>query len=161
MWSHHATPGPVHMEWPCIKRDRNPTIRTDIALELFSINSGEKPNSTIFYVTGTLRVQFKLSPDLIWPHLCLCSEDSCEDVMSSGEESLSSSLGSDAEGQYFPLHLRRQKHHLAWCRHVPRRLHPPPLTSLIYCLFSNEIWWRITQLAAEQSRLFLVDLVDF
>ncbi|XP_041825594.1 cyclin-G2 [Melanotaenia boesemani] len=39
------------------------------------------------------------------------SEDSCEDVMSSGEESLSSSLGSDAEGPFFPLHLRRQKHH--------------------------------------------------
>ncbi|XP_068608959.1 cyclin-G2 [Brachionichthys hirsutus] len=38
------------------------------------------------------------------------SEDSCEDVMSSGEESLSSSLGSDAEGPFFPLHLRRQKH---------------------------------------------------
>ncbi|KAM7369370.1 hypothetical protein PAMP_013642 [Pampus punctatissimus] len=38
------------------------------------------------------------------------SEDSCEDVMSSGEESLSSSLGSDAEGRFFPLHLRRQKH---------------------------------------------------
>ncbi|KAM6975514.1 cyclin-G2 [Tautogolabrus adspersus] len=38
------------------------------------------------------------------------SEDSCEDVMSSGEESLSSSPGSDAEGPYFPLHLRRQKH---------------------------------------------------
>ncbi|XP_042251982.1 cyclin-G2 [Thunnus maccoyii] len=38
------------------------------------------------------------------------SEDSCEDVMSSGEESLSSSLGSDAGGRYFPLHLCRQKH---------------------------------------------------
>ncbi|KAM4528421.1 cyclin-G2 [Odontesthes bonariensis] len=38
------------------------------------------------------------------------SDDSCEDVMSSGEESLSSSLGSDAEGPFFPLHLRRQKH---------------------------------------------------
>lgn len=38
------------------------------------------------------------------------SEDSCEDMMSSGEESLSSSPGSDAEGPYFPLHLRRQKH---------------------------------------------------
>ncbi|XP_034751761.1 cyclin-G2 [Etheostoma cragini] len=38
------------------------------------------------------------------------SEDSCEDMMSSGEESLSSSLGSDAEGPFFPLHLRRQKH---------------------------------------------------
>ncbi|XP_062269091.1 cyclin-G2 isoform X2 [Platichthys flesus] len=37
------------------------------------------------------------------------SEDSCEDVMSSGEESLSSSLGSDAEGPYFPLHYRQQK----------------------------------------------------
>lgn len=37
------------------------------------------------------------------------SDDSCEDVMSSGEESLSSSLGSDAEGRFFPLHLRRQK----------------------------------------------------
>ncbi|KAM7393312.1 hypothetical protein PAMA_008118 [Pampus argenteus] len=37
------------------------------------------------------------------------SEDSCEDVMSSGEESLSSSLGSDAEGRFFPLHLRCQK----------------------------------------------------
>ncbi|KAA8584622.1 hypothetical protein FQN60_008407 [Etheostoma spectabile] len=36
-------------------------------------------------------------------------EDSCEDMMSSGEESLSSSLGSDAEGPFFPLHLRRQK----------------------------------------------------
>lgn len=42
--------------------------------------------------------------------VCLHSEDSCEDVMSSGEESLSSSLGSDAEGPFFPLHLRRQKH---------------------------------------------------
>ncbi|XP_053195783.1 cyclin-G2 [Scomber japonicus] len=40
------------------------------------------------------------------------SEDSCEDVMSSGEESLSSSLGSDAEGRYFPQHMCRQKHHL-------------------------------------------------
>ncbi|XP_054468018.1 cyclin-G2 [Anoplopoma fimbria] len=39
------------------------------------------------------------------------SEDSCEDVMSSGEESLSSSLGSDTEGPYFPLHLRRQHLH--------------------------------------------------
>ncbi|XP_029025750.1 cyclin-G2 [Betta splendens] len=38
------------------------------------------------------------------------SEDSCED-MSSGEESLSSSLGSDAEGPFFPLHLHHQKHH--------------------------------------------------
>ena len=45
--------------------------------------------------------------------LCVHSEDSCEDVMSSGEESLSSSLGSDAEGPYFPLHLRR-KHLHAW-----------------------------------------------
>ncbi|XP_063319764.1 cyclin-G2 [Pelmatolapia mariae] len=36
------------------------------------------------------------------------SEDSCEDMMSSGEESLSSSLGSDAEGSFFPPHLRRQ-----------------------------------------------------
>ncbi|KAM6987160.1 cyclin-G2 [Aplochiton taeniatus] len=36
------------------------------------------------------------------------SEDSCEDI-SSGEESLSSSLGSDAEGHYFPLHFRCQK----------------------------------------------------
>ncbi|KAL0963249.1 hypothetical protein UPYG_G00351680 [Umbra pygmaea] len=35
------------------------------------------------------------------------SEDSCEDL-SSGEESLSSSLGSDAEGPYFPLHFRCQ-----------------------------------------------------
>ncbi|KAG7238974.1 hypothetical protein INR49_030306 [Caranx melampygus] len=38
------------------------------------------------------------------------SEDSSEDVMSSGEESLSSSLGSDAEGPFFPLHFRCQKH---------------------------------------------------
>ncbi|KAF7217718.1 cyclin-G2 [Nothobranchius furzeri] len=38
------------------------------------------------------------------------SEDSCEDLMSSGEESLSSSLGSDAEGPFFPLHLCLQKH---------------------------------------------------
>ncbi|XP_076020058.1 cyclin-G2 [Genypterus blacodes] len=37
------------------------------------------------------------------------SEDSCEDALSSGEESLSSSLGSDAEGAFFPLHLCRQK----------------------------------------------------
>lgn len=37
------------------------------------------------------------------------SEDSCEDMMSSGEESLSSSLGSDAEGSFFPPHLHRQK----------------------------------------------------
>ncbi|XP_008422791.1 cyclin-G2 [Poecilia reticulata] len=36
------------------------------------------------------------------------SEDSGEDVMSSGDESLCSSLGSDAEGPFFPLHLRRQ-----------------------------------------------------
>ncbi|XP_013879903.1 cyclin-G2 [Austrofundulus limnaeus] len=36
------------------------------------------------------------------------SEDSSEDVMSSGEESLSSSLGSDAEGPYFPLHLQQR-----------------------------------------------------
>lgn len=35
------------------------------------------------------------------------SEDSCED-MTSGEESLSSSLGSDSEGSYFPLHFHRQ-----------------------------------------------------
>ncbi|XP_068429808.1 cyclin-G2 [Clinocottus analis] len=41
------------------------------------------------------------------------SEDSCED-MSSGEESLSSSLGSDAEGPFFPLHLRHQEH----CQHL-------------------------------------------
>ncbi|XP_058472755.1 cyclin-G2 [Solea solea] len=41
------------------------------------------------------------------------SEDSCEDVMSSGEESLSSSLGSDAEGPYFPLHFQqKQRRHL-------------------------------------------------
>ncbi|XP_013994423.1 cyclin-G2 [Salmo salar] len=43
------------------------------------------------------------------------SEDSCED-MSSGEESLSSSLGSDAEGPYFPLYFlcqsnQRNKYH--------------------------------------------------
>ncbi|XP_056146552.1 cyclin-G2 [Lampris incognitus] len=38
------------------------------------------------------------------------SEDLCEE-MSSGEESLSSSLGSDAEGPYFPFHLCGQKHH--------------------------------------------------
>ncbi|TWW66895.1 cyclin-G2-like [Takifugu rubripes] len=37
------------------------------------------------------------------------SEDSSEDGMSSGEESLSSSLGSDAEGPYFPLHLHKQR----------------------------------------------------
>lgn len=37
------------------------------------------------------------------------SEDSSED-MSSGEESLCSSLGSDAEGPYFPLHFRCKKH---------------------------------------------------
>uniref|UniRef100_A0A3Q2XDL8 Cyclin G2 n=1 Tax=Hippocampus comes TaxID=109280 RepID=A0A3Q2XDL8_HIPCM len=36
------------------------------------------------------------------------SEDSCEDMMSSGEESLSSSLGSDGEGPFFPAHLRHQ-----------------------------------------------------
>ncbi|KAL6097323.1 ccng2 [Pungitius sinensis] len=42
------------------------------------------------------------------------SEDSCEDMMSSGEESLSSSLGSDADGAFFPLHLRRPPPH----RHV-------------------------------------------
>lgn len=36
-----------------------------------------------------------------------CSEDWCDD-MSSGEESLSSSLGSDAEGPYFPMHYRCQ-----------------------------------------------------
>lgn len=40
--------------------------------------------------------------------LCVYSEDSCEDMMSSGDESLSSSLGSDAEGSFFPPHLRRQ-----------------------------------------------------
>lgn len=60
--------------------------------------------------------------------VCLCSEDSCEDVMSSGEECLSSSLGSDAEEPFFPLHLRLQKHrqHLpAWYLHVPHRPHPP------------------------------------
>lgn len=61
--------------------------------------------------------------------LSLCSEDSSEDPMSSGEESLSSSLGSDAEGPYFPLHIRRQKHrqhlHLAWSL-------PPPHFLLIY-----------------------------
>lgn len=39
----------------------------------------------------------------------VCSEDSCEDGMSSGEESLSSSLGSDAEGPYFPLRLHKQR----------------------------------------------------
>ncbi|KAM4719853.1 cyclin-G2 [Anableps anableps] len=38
------------------------------------------------------------------------SEDSCEDVTSSGDESLSSSLGSDAEGPFFPLRRRRQTH---------------------------------------------------
>ncbi|XP_028319317.1 cyclin-G2 [Gouania willdenowi] len=36
-------------------------------------------------------------------------EDSCVEMMSSGEESLSSSLGSDAEGTYFPQHLRHQE----------------------------------------------------
>ncbi|KAM9793320.1 cyclin-G2 [Syngnathus typhle] len=36
------------------------------------------------------------------------SEDSCEDMMSSGEESLSSSLGSDGEGPFFPAHLHHQ-----------------------------------------------------
>ncbi|XP_055035214.1 cyclin-G2 [Misgurnus anguillicaudatus] len=39
------------------------------------------------------------------------SEDSSEDL-SSGEESLSSSLGSDAEGPYFPPHFRSQRHRL-------------------------------------------------
>ncbi|XP_008322832.1 cyclin-G2 [Cynoglossus semilaevis] len=43
------------------------------------------------------------------------SEDSCEDMSSSGEESLSSSLGSDAEGQFFPLHYRRQKQRKDLC----------------------------------------------
>ncbi|XP_029940237.1 cyclin-G2 isoform X2 [Salarias fasciatus] len=38
------------------------------------------------------------------------SEDSCVDMLSSGEESLSSSLGSDAGGTFFPMHLRRQEH---------------------------------------------------
>ncbi|KAI3361908.1 hypothetical protein L3Q82_001986 [Scortum barcoo] len=38
------------------------------------------------------------------------SEDSCEDLMSSGEECLSTSPGSDAEGPFFRLHLRQQKH---------------------------------------------------
>ncbi|XP_038143106.1 cyclin-G2 [Cyprinodon tularosa] len=35
------------------------------------------------------------------------SEDSSEDLLSSGDEALSSSLGSDAEGAFFPLHLGR------------------------------------------------------
>ncbi|XP_065099917.1 cyclin-G2 [Paramisgurnus dabryanus] len=39
------------------------------------------------------------------------SEDSSEDL-SSGEESLSSSLGSDAEGPYFPPHFRSQRRRL-------------------------------------------------
>ncbi|XP_051960072.1 cyclin-G2-like [Xyrauchen texanus] len=37
------------------------------------------------------------------------SEDSCEDL-SSGEESLSSSLGSDAGGPYFPSNFRARRH---------------------------------------------------
>ncbi|XP_034047666.1 cyclin-G2 isoform X1 [Thalassophryne amazonica] len=37
------------------------------------------------------------------------SEDSCEDMLSSGEDSLSSSLGSDAEGPFFPLHLKQRR----------------------------------------------------
>lgn len=93
----------------------------------------------------------------VWHHwqcvspffLCLCSEDSCEDPMSSGEECLSSSLGSDAEGPYFPLHLHRQKHrqHLhAWRRHVPCRLHPlvSPSLNLLF-LIKLRCWWRIAQ----------------
>ncbi|XP_029371293.1 cyclin-G2 isoform X2 [Echeneis naucrates] len=44
-------------------------------------------------------------PELGW------DESKSEDAMSSGEESLSSSLGSDAEGPFFPLHFRCQKHH--------------------------------------------------
>ncbi|XP_051269507.1 cyclin-G2 [Dicentrarchus labrax] len=38
-------------------------------------------------------------------------ESESEDAMSSGEESLSSSLGSDAEGRFFPMYLRRPKYH--------------------------------------------------
>lgn len=51
--------------------------------------------------------------------VCLHSEDSCEDMSSSGEESLSSSLGSDAEGQFFPLHYRRQKQRKDLCAWNP------------------------------------------
>ncbi|XP_061590594.1 cyclin-G2 [Cololabis saira] len=36
------------------------------------------------------------------------SEDWCEDAMSLGDESFSSSLGSDGEGPFFPLHLHQQ-----------------------------------------------------
>ncbi|KAM8872517.1 cyclin-G2 [Synchiropus splendidus] len=50
-------------------------------------------------------------PECCWNE----SEDSSEDGMSSGEESLSSSLGSDAEGHFFPVHLRRQKHRHHLC----------------------------------------------
>lgn len=88
--------------------------------------------------------------------------------MSSGEESLSSSLGSDAEGHFFPLHLRRQKlcqHLHAWCHHVPHRLHHP-LSSNRSNLLIDSFFLKMrsggeSQLAAEQSRLFQVDLVDF
>ncbi|KAM9841837.1 cyclin-G2 [Aulostomus maculatus] len=38
------------------------------------------------------------------------SEDSCEDTMSSGEELLSRSLGSYAEGHFFHVHFCHQKH---------------------------------------------------
>ena len=38
--------------------------------------------------------------------LSLFSEEWTEEL-SSGEESLSSSLGSDAEGPYFPVHFRK------------------------------------------------------
>ncbi|KAK6322872.1 hypothetical protein J4Q44_G00076640 [Coregonus suidteri] len=46
------------------------------------------------------------------------SEDSCED-MSSGEESLSSSLGSDAEGPYFPSHFICQSNQRNKYHHTP------------------------------------------
>lgn len=48
-------------------------------------------------------------PESVWDESE--SEDSSEDL-SSGEESLSSSLGSDAEGPYFPPHFRSQRHRL-------------------------------------------------
>lgn len=101
--------------------------------------------------------------------LCVYSEDSCEDMMSSGEESLSSSLGSDAEGSFFPPHLRRQNQRqylYAWslCRPclAVSTPHHPVFSCRFFNLLFNKLWcwWRIAQLAAERLDILQVDLID-
>ncbi|XP_061654892.1 cyclin-G2 [Phyllopteryx taeniolatus] len=54
-----------------------------------------------------LHSSYRSVPEL--PTIPECCWDECEseDMMSSGEDSLSSSLGSDGEGPFFPAHLRQ------------------------------------------------------